>query len=191
MDHRLVAWARSVKARRGPGAPPPLWLFTDAGRMPDLKSVIGALPRRLCGVVFRHDGVADRAALLHRVGRLCRGKRIPLVVAGDHRGAPPWAGRHLRGGRGRTGRIGLVTSSAHTRAEVIRATRAGARLIFLSPTYATSSHPAARPLGPIRFASMIRSCPGAFYALGGVTGRTAKRLPHGVFGAGAIGALVP
>ncbi len=63
MDHRLVAWARAVKARRrGPRALdlPPLWLFSDPARMPDLLGAVAALPAGLCGVVFRHDGVPDR-----------------------------------------------------------------------------------------------------------------------------------
>ncbi len=60
MDQRLVTWACRRKRRNGP---PPLWLFSDAARMPDLLRVVRNLPKGLCGVVFRHDMAADRAAL--------------------------------------------------------------------------------------------------------------------------------
>jgi thiamine-phosphate pyrophosphorylase len=189
MDHRLVAWARAVKARRRGAGPPPLWLFTEPARMPDLSRAVAALPAGLCGVVFRHDHVPGRAILLREVARLCRGRRLALVVAGDSTFLPPGAGRHLRGGRGRRSPSRLTTSSAHGRAVLIRAGRAGADLVFLSPAFATGSHPGARPLGPARWSAMARGVLLPVLALGGVSGRNVRRLPRWAAGAGAIGAL--
>jgi len=192
MDHKLVAWGRAVKsARRNEGAAlPVLWLFTDAVRLPDPCGAAARLPRGLCGVVFRHDGVGDRAGLGRRLAAICRARRIALVVAGDWRLARVLgAGVHLRAGRGRASGCRLVTSSAHTVAELRRAERAGADLVFLSPAFPTASHPGAGALGAVRWAGMARSGVG-LAALGGVDGGTVWRLPRRICRAvGAIGAL--
>lgn len=194
---RLVAWARAVKsrrARRGRGAGlPVLWLFTDALRLADPLAAAACLPKGLCGVVLRHDGVSGREALGRALARICRERRLALVVAGDARlAARLHAGVHLRGGRGvragiRRGR--LVTSSAHTARELARARRAGAALVFLSPVFPTVSHPGAPALGPVRWAAMARRAGLPALALGGVDGRRARALPRDICaGAGVIGA---
>ena len=157
--------------------------------MADVVQAVAALPAGLCGVVFRHDGVAERARLLRRVAAVCRARRLALVVAGEARGAPGWAGRHLRDGRGRRGRVRPVTSSAHGVADLVRARRAGADLMFLSPAFPTASHREARSLGPVRWAAMARVARRPVLALGGVTGHTVGRLGRAA-GAGAIGALL-
>ncbi len=173
-----------------------LWLFTDARRLPDPLAAVARLPAGLCGVVFRHDGDPRRAEIGRALAWLCRARRLPLVVAGDWRlAAALGAGLHLRGGR-KSGhaprRRGLVTSSAHGAAELKRARRAGARVIFLSPAFATASHPGAGPLGPVRWGRMARGAGIAVAALGGIDGETVKRLPRRYCaGAGAIGALHP
>jgi thiamine-phosphate pyrophosphorylase len=154
MDERLVAWARAVKARQAKISPgralPVLWLFTDEVRLPDPSDAVARLPRGLCGVVLRHDGVADRAALARRLARLCRARRNLLVVAGDWRLAVALrAGVHLRGGRRQPMSRCLVnTASAHGVAELVAARRAGVALVFLSPAFATLSHPGAAGLAP-------------------------------------------
>lgn len=159
--------------------------------MPSLERTIAALPRGLCGVVFRHDGVAGRTALLRRVARQCRERRAALVVAGAAEGAPGGVGRHLRSGRGSGGAQRLVTSSAHGAADLVRARRAGAALAFLSPVFPTASHSGARTLGPAAFARMALRAGLPVLALGGISGRSARRLPRSVAGAGAIHALLP
>lgn len=197
MDQRLVAWARAVKARRaraGQGGWPALWLFTDAARLPDPRAAAAQLPKGLCGVVFRHDRFARRAALGRDLARICRARRLALVVAGDARlAARLQAGLHLRRGR-RSGparrRRGLLTSSAHDAREVVRARRAGAALVFLGPAFPTASHPGARTLGPLRWALLARRGGVPALALGGIDGATARALPARLCaGAAAIGAL--
>lgn len=188
-----MAWGRAVKARRAGGVAP-LWLFTDDRRMQQVERAVAGLPVGLCGVVYRHDGEGPgaRAALLRRVASICRARRLALVVAGGRAGAPAWVGRHWRAGAGgrRLG-AGLVTSSAHGVAELVRAERAGADRIFLSPAFATESHVGARGLGPLRWAAMARRGRRPVFALGGITGATVRRLPRWVEGVGAIGALLP
>ncbi len=142
MDRRLLAWAYASR-RRGSELPR-LWLFTDARRLPDPRPAVARLPRGLAGVVLRHDGEPGRAALGRDLARICRARRLALVVAGDARlAAALRAGMHLRAGRwpGVQRRRGLITSSAHGLADLLRARRAGASLAFLSPAFPTLSHP--------------------------------------------------
>ncbi|MDD2794286.1 thiamine phosphate synthase [Acidocella sp.] len=192
MDIRLIAWGRRVK--RG-GAPPPLWLFSDPARTPDLLAVVRALPPRLCGVVFRHDAAPERAALGAQLATLCRARRIALVVAGDARlAARLKAGVHLRGGR-RAGvlllpRHALVTASAHNLAQLRQAQKAGARIAFISPVFPTASHPGAPVLGGPGFRNLARRAGRANpFALGGINGASIRRLGKFCAGAGAIEAL--
>lgn len=197
MDDRLLAWARARAARGGrhPGRRlPALWLFTDARRLPDPRGAVAVLPRGRAGVLLRHDNDPARAALGRDLARLCRARRLVLVVAGDTQlAAALGAGVHLRGGRwpdARRRRRGPVTSSAHGGAELRRAGQAGADLAFLSPAFPTASHPGAPALGPLRWALLARRAQVAVGALGGVSGATVRRLPHGWCRAvGAIGAL--
>ncbi len=71
-------------------------------------------------------------------------------------------------------------------AELVRARRAGAALAFLSPVFATPSHPGEPALGPVRWGAMARSAGLPVAALGGVSGATARSLPRWAAGAGAI-----
>jgi thiamine-phosphate pyrophosphorylase len=196
MDARLIAWARAASARRRRDRRlPTLWLFTDARRLPDPRPVAACLPRGLAGVVLRHDGEPGRETLGRDLARICRARRLALVVAGDARlAAALGAGMHLRSGRWpgvtRPGRR-LVTSSAHGLADLLRARRAGAALAFLSPTFATASHPEATALGSVRWARLAGSAGLRVAALGGITGASVQRLPVRICHAvGAIGALV-
>lgn len=196
MDARLIAWARAVKARHahGRGDLPVLWLFTDQRRLADPRCSVARLPRGLAGVVLRHDGDPHRAELGRALARICRARRLALVVAGDVRlAAALKAGVHLRGGRwpdhART-RRGLLTSSAHDPVELRRARQAGAKLAFLSPAFPTPSHPEAIGLGPVRWSRQARAARLPVAALGGIDHATVRRLPPGLCrGAGAIGAL--
>ena len=183
-----------VKARRSrSGLPdmPVLWFFTDFTRVPDPCGIIERLPAGLCGVVFRDDGVACRAMLGRAVAQACRARRVPLAVAGDTRLATRLrAGVHLRNGRWpgppRSG-PGWRTSSAHSRADVMRAYRAGAQAIFLSPVFPTRSHAGVVTLGPVRWAAMAIGT--ITFGLGGITGPSVRRLPNWCAGAGAIDAF--
>ena len=194
IDPHLLAWARAAKRRGGGRGIPPLWLFTDARRLPDPRPAVGRLPRGLAGVVLRHDGAPNRAALGRELARLCRARRLVLVVAGDVRlAAALGAGVHLRGGRwpGPVRTRGFVTSSAHGLPDLRRARRAGAMLAFLSPIFPTASHPGAPALGPVRWTRLARAAPLPVAALGGVEPVRLRRLPPQTCRAvGAIGALV-
>ena len=192
MDQGLLGWG----LRGGRAALPRLWLFTDPMRLPDPRGAVMLLPRGRAGVVLRHDDDPARDRLGLALARLCRTRRLALTVAGDTRLARTLrAGVHLRGGRwpGPVRTRGIVTSSAHSVPDLLRARRNGASLIFLSPAFPTASHAGAPGLGPLRWSAMTRYLAGSSIgigALGGMTGRTIRRLktPSAV---GAIGAFGP
>ena len=144
--------------------------------------------------MLRHDDDPSRSALGRDLARICRARRLVLVVAGDVRLACALrAGVHLRAGRWpaplRPGR-GMVTSSAHDPREMARARRSGAGLAFLSPAFATASHPAARGLGSLRWNRMAAGAGLVVAALGGIDGRAVRRLTRRYCCAiGAIGGL--
>ncbi len=193
MDSRLLAWGHATARRLGRSALPVLWLFTDTERLPDPCPAAARLPRGIAGVVLRHDSHPARAAIGRDLARICRIRRLALVVAGDVRlAAALGAGVHLRGGRwpGPLRRGGLITSSAHSVRDIVRARRAGAVLAFLSPVFPTASHKGERALGVCRWARFAARAPLSVAALGGIEGQSVRRLPRArCGGAGAIGAL--
>jgi len=187
MDQRLLFWARAVKRRRRSRLPT-LWFFTDESRNP--LASIAQLPRSCAGVVFRHDAAPNRAALAAQAAKLCKSRRISMVIAGDARlAARLKIGFHLRAGRWPdfVRPRGPITSSAHTAAEARRARRAGAAIVFVSPAFATTSHPNAPALGPARWRNLARHAAPCAYALGGITGANIRRL--NAQGAAAITSL--
>lgn len=184
MHPRLASWARAVKARHR-SRWPVVWLFTDPARMPDVVATVRALPSG-CGVVFRHDGVPGRARLARHVARACRAGGLAMVMTAP---ALPGVGLHLRRGY-RSGAVPrLVTSSAHNRLEALRAKRAGAAVVFLSPLFSTRSHPDGRALGGVRWRIAAAGVGGVF-ALGGIDATTIRAIPRRATGFGAIGALI-
>jgi len=196
MDARLLDWARAVKAARRSRVPT-LWLFTDARRLRDPRAAVALLPKGAAGVVLRHDADPGRPALGRALALLCRARRLALVVAGDPRlAAALGAGLHLRDGkwpggfRPRLRRGVTLTSSAHDFVSIRRAAAAGAQLVFLSPVFPTESHPGRAVLGAVRWTLLARQAALPVAALGGIDGRSVRRLPRGACaGAGAIGAL--
>jgi thiamine-phosphate pyrophosphorylase len=153
--------------RRHPSLPA-IWLMTDPRMGESLWPALERLPRG-SGVVFRHYGVPGREALFERVAKIARRRGLVLVAA-DLRGS-----RHVHNGRHRG--PGLRTAAAHSRREAIQAIRAGADLLFVSPVYATRSHPGARTLGRVRFGLLVRGLPVPVIALGGMTRARMTGLP--------------
>lgn len=196
MDSRLLDWARAVKAARR-GRTPSLWLFTDARRLPDPRPAVARLPKGSAGVVLRHDADPERPALGRALARLCRARRLALVVAGDPRlAAALGAGLHLRDGRWpgvvrpRRRRGTALTSSAHDAVSIRRAASSSVNFVFLSPVFPTASHPGDPALGVVRWTRLASRSTAPVAALGGVGGDSVRRLPRAACaGAGAIGAL--
>lgn len=152
---------------------PRLWLMTDERMGESLWAALAELPRG-SGVVFRHYGLPpkERRTLFARVAGVARRRRLVLIRAG----ADPMAGEAGVHGRRGDKRPGLRTASAHNRREAIAASRAGIDALFVSPVFATRSHPGARSLGVVRAGLLIRGLGVPAIALGGMDRRRAARL---------------
>lgn len=163
---------------------PQIWLMTDERMGESLWTALARLPRG-SGVVFRHYGwaPAERRALFGRVMQIARRRGLVVIRAGAEQ-----LGRGAAGVHGRRG-PGLRTFPAHSRREAIAAARAGADAVFVSPVFATHSHPGARALGRVRLGLMIHGLEVPVIVLGGMDARRAAGVqPLGVYGWAAIDA---
>ncbi len=160
--------------------PPRLWLMTDERQGEELWRALERLPRG-AGVVFRHYSLPrpERRALFDRVRAIAGRRGLVLVAAGAP--LPGADGAHGRRGRG------LRTASAHNLRELRAAERAGADLVFLSPVFATRSHPGGKPLGARRFSLLAHQARVPVVALGGVDAGKARKL-GGAYGWAGIDA---
>ena len=146
---------------------PRLWLITDPrGGHP--AQLAAKLPRG-SGVVFRHfnEKPKKRAKLFAKV-RAVAGRRDLLLLIADKPDT-----------KGRWSAVepdsGLLAMTVHNRREYVAAWREGADMVFVSPAFATRSHPKARPLGPVRLGLMLDGRLPAI-ALGGMNAQKFRRL---------------
>lgn len=154
-------------ARRNPVC----WLMTDERMGDRLWRALRRLPPG-SGVVFRHHGTApaQRRLLLRRIERIAVARRLIVSAAGG-------SGKGGTHGPGRPVRPGSPHSAAaHDRREAIRAVRAGADVLFVSPVFATRSHPGAPAIGPLTAAHVGRGLDAAVIALGGMDERRWRRI---------------
>ena len=193
MAKSMSWWQRAGRPPANPRLPA-AWFLADRARGPDPLGTIARLPRGI-GVILRDYGAPDRADLARRVAALCRRQRRMLLIAGDARLARAvgadgvhWPEYRLRGPlpvppHGRW----IATAAAHGTAALDRARRHRIDAVLLSPAFATASHPGQAALGPHRLARLAARAGPAVYALGGITARTARRLPgHRLAGIAAI-----
>lgn len=161
---------------------PRLWLMTDER----LGDAVAAIVRRLppgSGIVFRHydTPARERRRLFASILWIARARRLVLIRAGADR---------LRGEMGTHARVGpgIVTWPVHTRREAVRARFASA--VFVSPVFATQSHPDAMGLGVARAVTLARASGGVKIALGGMNDRRFRRIaPSGFDGWAGIDAF--
>ncbi|MGB8275676.1 MAG: thiamine phosphate synthase [Alphaproteobacteria bacterium] len=201
-----VALSLNLRARkrRGVGAValPPLILVTDEDRLPEPLGTAARLPKG-SALILRHRDRRRRRALALRLSGLCRERGLVLLVADDPTLAHDVdAGLHLserrllgpvhRGTGGPARQRGrLLTAAAHSMRALVLAARRGVGAVLLSPVFETASHPGRRPLGPCRFAALARRSPVPVYALGGLTGSTARRIQATeAVGIAALGAFM-
>lgn len=180
--------------------PPRVWLMSDAARLPDPVAAMRALPPG-SGVVLRDYRLSERSAVLAAMHQLAAARQLTLLVGADARLAarlglgchwPQWAKR-----RASTPHFGWHSAAAHTARQVHAAAQSGCDLVFISPVFATASHPGAAPLGPVRATALARTARQLGLlpvALGGMDARSWRRLggSRGVWhGFGAIGFFAP
>ncbi len=193
---KLARQARALNMRHARGrALPAVVLMTDDTRAVDWLAAVAALPPT-SAVIVRHRDVAARERLARALRPLCRARRITLLIADD----PALAQRvgadgvHLPERRvakvpgvKALNRRWLVTCAAHNAAAVRLSLVMKADAVFVSPVFATASHPERHALGVTRFAALVRESIAA-YALGGVETKTIRRLQaHRIVGIGLIG----
>jgi thiamine-phosphate pyrophosphorylase len=154
---------------------PELWLMTDE-RGGDPVEIARRRPRR-SGIVFRHYATPPRKrrALFERVRRIARQRQLVLMLAG-----PPAQGRAWRADgahhRSLLSSKGLRSVAVHNRVELARARRVAADLIFVSPVFATASHPGAAALGVARLGLLVGADRSRTIALGGMNAKNFQRL---------------
>ena len=167
----------------------PLVLMTD-DRDADWNRAARALPRGSVVIVRRRDAKA-RARLLRQLRPLAH---LRLLVAGDPELAEAADGLHLPEARAREAAHWrarhpgwIITAAAHSLRALM--TLAHVDAAFLSPVFATASHPGAPALSPARAGLIAAAAPVPVYALGGIDGRNAARLPPAFAGIAAIAGL--
>jgi thiamine-phosphate pyrophosphorylase len=182
------------------GRLPPLVLFTDSDRLADPCPAARLLPKG-SAVILRHRQPKARAALAAKLITIARTHALVLLIAND----PALAAKisadgvhfpdeaHSLVAYWRIRRPDwLITMAAHSEAAIRRANAVRADAVFLSPVFATQSHPERLALGPLRAGFIARRARLPVYALGGIDERSVMRLRDvGVAGLGAIGALAP
>jgi len=196
----LTRHARWLQARGPRTRPlPALFFLTDSARTPNPLDVLPHLPPGT-GVIFRHYETPGRCALARTCAACCRAHRLVFLVAGNGRLAAHLRadGLHLparlceKARTWRRTRPGwLITAAAHSFADLRKAADCGVDAAFLSPVFATQSHPRARPLGAVRLAALCHGARLPVYALGGISAANIAALHGaGVKGIGAIGAFL-
>ena len=158
---------------------PKCWLMTDSRMGDRLWEALERLPRG-SGVVVRHYDLplGERRALFARIAAIGRRRDLVVLRAGSDRLARREAGVH---GRSQRHSRGLKSWPAHSAQEVVAGIRAGAQVIFVSPVFATRSHPGGRPLGRVRALAMLAGTPVPVIAMGGMTKRRARWAQAGGF----------
>ena len=151
---------------------PYLWLLSDRRNDATLENTLAALPAG-SGFVFRHYHLADaeRRKRFVDLAKIARRHRHLVVLSR----AQGW-GEDGYYGTSPLSSEGRWFATARDRAEIAAAARLGAAAIFLSPVYATASHPGAATLGPERFHDLAKASPIPIIALGGMTAQRARDL---------------
>lgn len=158
---------------------PLLWLLSDARNDARLETALERLPRG-SAFVFRHYHLAltERRERFDRLSRLCRRLGHMAILSDDGELAREWGAEGVYGDAARlSGAAGLLRmGTAHDAKELEAALAAGAHGIFLSPVFATASHPGSATLGEEGFNALAKRSPRPVIALGGMTAERAALL---------------
>jgi len=153
---------------------PQIWLFTDKRNDRDLDRTILRLPRG-SGIIFRHYHLDEqsRRQRFESVRKTARRRGHMVFLAGSPALARRWRADGVHGRLSRRAlNHGLLHSApVHNAQEIHQANRAGAAIYFLSPVFATRSHPGQRPLNPAQVRRLAALCNGVVIFLGGMNQR--------------------
>ena len=182
---------------RRPGLPS-LVLMTDDERLPDPLAAVRALPRGNMVVVRARDSTR-RAELSRAILKLAHKNGLGVLIASDPELAaqlgadgfhlPEASAKESAYWRARFPNM-IVTSSVHSYRALVHARALPIDILFLSPVFATGSHPDRASLTPLRANIVARAANKPVYALGGIDAHNAALLTRDAFvGIAAIGAL--
>ena len=161
-----------------PASIPALWLLSDARNDAVLEAVLRRLPRG-SGFVYRHYhlGPAARRARFDAVRQVARSADHRVILSGDVATALAWG---ADGVYGATETLGDETveryATVHDEHEIAAANAAGVAGVFLSPVFATCSHPGGDVLGEHRFLALAALSKVPVIALGGMNRARARAL---------------
>lgn len=179
LKHQAAAarkWRSAARQimRHFPPHLPPLLFLTDPDRTSDPCAIAATLPPG-SGVIYRHFGAEDRQAVGARLLRTCRANACLLLISADpiladRLGADGvhWPEARLSEAKDWRGRFVVQTASAHSRAAIYTAERAGMDAALVSSLFLSRSKTAGRPMGPARFRALSAQTPLPLYALGGI-----------------------
>lgn len=159
---------------------PDLWLLSDERNDAGLEAALQRLPRG-SGFIYRHYHLPDEERLARwlELRRVARARGHVIVLADTSLTAREWGADGIYGPPRAlyptSGEL-LRLATAHDLAEIGLANRMRADAVLLSPVFRTRSHPQAQSLGPLRFRLLAAQAKIPVIALGGMTGRTARRL---------------
>jgi thiamine-phosphate pyrophosphorylase len=149
---------------------PGTWLVTDERMGEDgLWMAIERLPQG-SGLLFRHYAAAERDRLAQRVAEVAHERGLVLCIAGDVRLAQRLGAALVHGPASPPGTL-PVSYSVHSLEEADAANRAGAALAFVSPMFATRSHPGRTALSDEEARRIVDRLHCPAIALGGVDER--------------------
>ncbi len=151
---------------------PRMWLMTDERMGERMWEAIDRLPPKRAGIVFRHHstGPPNRQALAELVSSICTERGFALAVARDAGLARRVDALLVHNPEGPAGDLPF-SRSVHSIGEAEAARAEGAALVFVSPVYATRSHPGQTPLGPVRAIEIALAVGVPAIALGGMDAR--------------------
>lgn len=155
---------------------PPFFYFTDDQRGADPLQITSRLPKGT-GVIFRHYNSENRAELAFYLSKICKNRELSLIIAKTPALAQKVqaTGCHLPDHwitalpvlKARYPQL-TFSAACHGERSLLKAQNLGSDLAFLSPVFATKSHPGTPALGLVRTRKMIRPLTMPVYALGGV-----------------------
>jgi thiamine-phosphate pyrophosphorylase len=155
-----------MEARQRPW--PRICLMTDERIGERLWESIDRLPNG-AGIVFRHYSLpsADRARLAVRVAATAKEHGATLAIAADVMLAKRVGAEQVHNPTSPAGELPF-SRSVHSLEEAETAASEGATLAFISPIYATRSHPGQKPIGPELAERIARVVGVPAIALGGM-----------------------
>lgn len=164
---------------------PLLWLLSDARNDAALERTLTLLQPG-SGLVFRHYHLAqgERRARFDALAMVARAKGHLVILADETPTAEAWGADGVYGtARAPSARTLVYLAGAHDGAELAAANRLGADAVFLSPVFATRSHPGAAVLGVHGFHVLAQQSHIPVIALGGMTHARAAALAWPRWGA--------